>query len=324
MIEYLITNKITPGPVFFNTPEEGLPDLFLESESAIFIKGTHTLTIPKDVFKISLFGVGAGGSGSNGNIGDGGGGGGYGGSSFLIYNLSVNPGDVLTINVGAGGRGLVGKQSTSAPPKIRAKTGGNSIISLNGVNLARAAGGIGGESYYISSIIPPVASSLYLSGKTYTRSITFLGGIGGTGYNGGGGGGGAASFKSNGGNGSTSQHTTASGVYQPGSIGGQYSGSGGQAALGPYISNAGGNGGKGQRDITGGGGGGSNLLSSLIKFRNGQDGNGLRAAGSKGGDGGWPGGGGGGSYDNNTGLTSMGANGVVRIVWGSLINIFEV
>jgi len=105
---------------------------------------TEDFTVPDGVFTLSAVVVGAGGGGSGGGTGGGGrsGGGGGGGLTWGIF--SVQPGDVLTVNIGASGLG--GSTNNSGT------NGGDSSVVLksrNGVTINEtiilAQGGRGGS-----------------------------------------------------------------------------------------------------------------------------------------------------------------------------------
>ena len=105
---------------------------------------TEDFTVPDGVFTLSAVVVGAGGGGSGGGGGGGGrsGGGGGGGLTWGIF--SVQPGDVLTVNIGASGLG--GSTNNSGT------NGGDSSVVLksrNGVTINKtiilAQGGRGGS-----------------------------------------------------------------------------------------------------------------------------------------------------------------------------------
>lgn len=89
--------------------------------------------VPADVYSIRvlIIGAGAGSSYCNSNCGSGGAGG------FVQGNISVNPGETLTIVVGAGGAG--GGNNGS---------GGKGSAIKRGSTILAAAGGGGGGSYY--------------------------------------------------------------------------------------------------------------------------------------------------------------------------------
>jgi hypothetical protein len=266
-----------------------------------FIASTNT---------ISVVCVGGGGCGDNGNSGDGGGGGGGGGAIAFVNTLPVVLGQTYTIVVGAGGSNANGFNA-------QAQSGAASSFSgtHNGVAFSITAnGGEGGKPYS-----QPVSnggifsfSNLPSNGGTGGGD----GGGGGMGFDGGGGGGGAGGYTGQGGNGSgsTSGRSFTAGLDATGTGGGGGGGANSPAGLGL---GGGGNGGAGQNNTTGGGGGGANIFSTQFPAQNGQNGNGLTSTGSKGGDGGFPGGGGGGSWDNGTGLAAPGANGAVKIIFGT-------
>jgi len=276
--------------------------------------GTYTFSVPAGVNKISAMAVGGGGAGDDGKTGDGGGGGGSGGSAGYFNNLTVTPGDTLTIVVGAGGTATTSKGVQAPSGELSSITYGSFVLT--------APGGIGGNPWSTNPGANPPAAASAVNTPVGVTVAGFAGGGGGTGYNGGGGGGGAAGLAGNGGNGSTAVlgdgrlYTT--GITASANTGG---GGGGQAhySAGAATTNNGfssGAGGSGQSDITGGGGGGCVTYSAESPPTNGGNGNGLTTAGSKGGDGGFPGGGGGGSFDGNTGVASAGGGGFVRLVFG--------
>jgi hypothetical protein len=285
--------------------EELSPEL--EGDALYTTPGTYTWLAPFGPSSICVVCVGGGGAGDDGNSGDGGGGGGAGGGLVYANNIPVTQGTSYTVVVGAGGNNGNGKNT-------RATNGANSSFTA-GSFVMTAIGGEGGAPY---------STSPGATGRSYTVvnvpvGVTFGGGTGGgggAGYNGGGGGGGAAGYDGVGGNGSAS--ISGYGVYTSGFNGvGLGSGGGGGTYTTRGLGASGGaNGGTGQSDVTGGGGGGATIFSGYNPPTNGGNGNGSTSSGSKGGDGGWPGGGGGGSWDNNTGVVSLGGNGAVKIIWG--------
>ena len=268
--------------------------------------GTYSFIVPNEVYTISILAVGAGGAGDDGNSGDGGGGGGASGACAVASNVAVIPGNTITVVVGAGGASGQGKG-------VRAESGGNTTVTI-GSFIMNAVGGQGGGPY---SANPGAtgANAVFTSISAGVVTAGYIGGNGGRAFDGGGGGGGAAGAAGNGGTGSGGMDVTTTNAPTN-----SYAGGGGGAfSAGGTGSLGGANGGTGQQNITGGGGGGAYTFTSITEFlnTNGSDGNGLNTAGSKGGDGGFPGGGGGGSYDINVGVASSGAKGFVRIVWGN-------
>jgi hypothetical protein len=88
-----------------------------------FPTGTSAWTVPDGITQINVAVTAAGGGG--------------GGGAGVGCTLAVNPGDVLTITVGAGGWGGSTLQWGG--------TGGNSILSINGTVQATANGGLAGD-----------------------------------------------------------------------------------------------------------------------------------------------------------------------------------
>jgi hypothetical protein len=232
--------------------------LTISKQVAYTTSGTYTWTCPVGVTSVSVVCVGAGGGGWNSlnNNSRGGGGGGLG----YKNNISVVPGNNYTVVVGAGA----------------------------------GSGGIGGDSYFISSIIVAGIGGQGddISNPFPTAGGGHVGDGGGNGGNGGqstsyGGGGGAGGYSGNGGNG--------------GGTSGAGGGGGGatDAAANPVV----------------GYGGGVGIL--------GQGGNGTtgpQGGGGSGGQGGFQGGGnyGGGSY----GGSGAGGGGAVRIIWPGNLRVF--
>lgn len=267
--------------------------------------GTYSFEIPRGVTTISILAIGAGGAGDDGNTGDGGGGGGAGGACAVASNVAVTPGNTITVVVGAGGTSGQGKG-------VRAQSGGNTTVTI-GTFVMNAVGGQGGAPYNASPGATG-ANAVFTSTPAGVVTAGYIGGNGGSAYDGGGGGGGAAGAAGNGGTGCAAKDATSTNAPAN-----SYAGGGGGAISTAGIGFIGSNGGTGQNNITGGGGGGAYTFTSKTAFLNtaGSNGNGSTSAGSKGGDGGFPGGGGGGSFDNGTGVVSSGGDGFVRIVWGS-------
>jgi hypothetical protein len=204
----------------------------LFSQTTVNFSSSSTFTVPAGVTSIDIEVVGAGGAGG-GNGGGGGGGGGYAKGTY-----TVNPGQILTVTVGAAGGGPAG--GTSSVGTMISATGGTNGTFVS--NPSIGGGGIGGSG----------------TGGT----INHTGGTGGGGYwtYFGGGGGGAAGIVSNGGNGGntiawTGQCQTPGGAAGTG--GGAPGGDGGKGAgfTDPAcnVSNPSGNG----LNYGGGGGGGN-------------------------------------------------------------------
>ena len=102
--------------------------------------GTYTFTVPADVSSLCALTLGAGGGSSD--IKAGGGYGGGGGALAYSNDISVTPGEVLTVVVGAGG--VRGTWPGGASPGT-ATAGGDSSLSRGGTTLVLAAGGTGGS-----------------------------------------------------------------------------------------------------------------------------------------------------------------------------------
>lgn len=113
-----------------------------------------TFTVPVGVTSVDLFGVGGGSGGStetseSASKAGGGGGSGY---TTTIKNLSVSSGQILSINIGAGGAG--GEPRRSKPwENMIGKAGGNTTIIRNGTTLLTASGGktFGGTYFWFGS-----------------------------------------------------------------------------------------------------------------------------------------------------------------------------
>jgi hypothetical protein len=107
--------------------------------------GTYTLTVPNGVTVMEFEATSGGGGGGGGQIfnssfcgvGDGGG-----GAGFCSGMLKVNPGDGISIVVGAGG--TAGITNTTPTPGSNGGNGGNTTISVNGILVLTITGGQGG------------------------------------------------------------------------------------------------------------------------------------------------------------------------------------
>lgn len=263
------------------------------------VQQNYSWTVPTEITStVSIICVGGGGGGaastssSNGISGGGGGGGGL----HWIDNISVTPGETLTINIGAGGAGgtAAGQNNSAA--------GLPSNVSRSGTLLAQATGGSFGR---------------YSSSSSADKAF---GGVPSTGLGGGGGNGGP-------GRGGASGNGGAGG----GGAGG-YSGTGGRGGyynIVPQSGNGGGGGGGGAVNgftgtvTTGGGGvnvygaGASGAQASVNNTSNqtttrGFQGSPVGASTQTG----TYGGGGTGAEDDSGAGGGTGSAGVVRIIWG--------
>jgi len=287
------------------------------------VPGTYSFQVPSDTTSISVVCVGGGGGGAHSvansattflMFGAGGGG----GALAYVNNISVTPGEFLTVVVGGGG-----------PPSVvfgSRTNGGNSYIERSGTKLCHAGGGQSALRGSESPLTNPVAG---LGGSV----LLGTGGKGGDGSLGGGGAGGyagaggneSASGAGGGGGGGASMnyraYETSLYIYDV-YIGG--SGGGGVDVLGQGTSGAAGvryNYGEASNVYSTGGGGGSG----------GVDGGQTTSQG--GGIGGEYGGGGGGAggqsrvtkstgaYTVFSGGGNSGRPGAVRIIWSGTTGI---
>ena len=277
--------------------------------------GLYSWTCPLGVTQISVLCIGAGGGGSNvgNNVTTYTGRSGGGGALAFANNVSVTPGTVYTIRVGAGGAGAIAP--VPAYQNYSGQDGGNSFFSDSVTTFCEAGGGEGGDSASFSG---------NLTGGGGGQVITGTGGAGGDGGqgssgNGTTGGGGAGGYNGAGGG------TNWSGTGNPAATG---SGGGGQGGAGG-IGGAGG-GGVGLYGLGSDGAGGSGGSGTSVPAVGGGAGSGGVAGGdsvsSAGGVGGAYGGGGGMGYHDRDvygnggiyqGPGGPGAGGAVRIMWGA-------
>ena len=281
-------------------------------------------TVPAGVYSISAVAVGGGGatmwSETVGAALSGISGGGGGGLAYA-NSMSVFPGQVLVVYIGAGGYARsIGANTGVAPLPSVGIAGGPSYISSSGAAWIRGGGGRGG-------IGNSTTSNPGGAGGTSTGTLRAGGGTGGAGgavnADGmpGGGGGGAGGYSGNGGAGGTVTTTAgavgAAGAASSGAAGAGGSGSaaafGGAAGGGVNVYGIGTTGAAGPTQTTllqQGGYGGSS----------GGDGSGTTAGGDNGGygGGGYGGGGGGGADDTGPlcGGAAYAAQGAIRVIWG--------
>jgi len=277
--------------------------------------GTHSFTVPEGVYSISAVAIGGGGGGSGFydadpivyTYGDGGGGG------ALSYNIStaVTPGEVLTVQVGAGGARGLRISDNSGYHQAFGDDGGDSGIYRQSTPLLLAKGGQRGGRDDIPAYPAGGAGGASGFGVGQVRrqggpsrdAQDYRGS-----YNETTGGGGAAGYGGEGGIGGSSSSTASitstdgSGGGGGGGRGGSTRGGGGGGGTGIFGQGANGAAGSSSNPADGGDGG------SL-----GNDG-GTVSSGT-GGNGGFPGGGGGGGGGGGVG-GGNGADGAVRILWG--------
>jgi hypothetical protein len=284
-------------------------------QQAYTTAGTYTWVVPSGVTSVSVVCVGGGGGGDTGpGPLYGSGRSGAGGGLAYVNNISVTPGESLTVVVGAGGAAgtfYFYNRATGQPSGVPtvATNGSESAFRRSATNLVRATGGAA------------------LNGAVGIAA-TGTGGSGGSGSNAngtfGGGGGGAAGYSGNGGNGGLGGNFTSATAGAGGGGGGGYGtayansgagGGGGVGILGQGASGAAGVFSYSGSTAGGGGSGGDN---------GGAPNSGLQSGGA----GGAYGAGGGGGYnwdsedypDPGDRLTFVGAggnggSGAVRIIW---------
>jgi hypothetical protein len=258
-----------------------------------YVPGTSTFTVPQGVTSISIVMVGGGGGG--GNSGSGGGG----GALTYLNNLSVTPGTVYNLRVGAGGGGGAGSGLSSwfntstylfanpgSPGQLGSDTGGGG----GGAGGYAGTGGTGAGSTGLTSWAGGAGGT---GGGTATGRVTFAGGTGGR-----------ASL------GATFQQGTSG-------TGGGAGGGGSYGTSSPHSYGGGGVGLYGQSDVDSNGNAnqGGTAGSGAPVYKNNGGSGGVSAAGKPGGG---YGGGGGGSSAGGGG----GANGAIRIVWPGNTRLF--
>lgn len=209
--------------------------VYLQEKGGILFDkpGTYYWTVPSGIGNIDAVVIAGGGGGAgntygvddDGNLGPGagpGGGGGGGGGLMWRNSLSASAGDILTVVVGAGGRG--GTTLNTIPPA----DGGDSYIQTSGgTDLVKATGGQAG---LYNELINNAAG-----GQSQHLSIGFGGGGNGgqggkSGINtAGGGGGGTAGYSGNGGAGANTSGYSSGAAANSG-------GGGGSSGINPQSS----------------------------------------------------------------------------------------
>lgn len=140
------------------------------------ITSTSTWTVPSGVTSISIFCVGGGGGAggsyhknttygtdSSGNtyydVISGAGASGAGGYTSTVKNITVTPGEILTITIGAGGSGgkgyyyYQGSSNGNTSRTAGSRGGTTSVTNSSGTVLCSAAGGYGGNAYGSTSCV---------------------------------------------------------------------------------------------------------------------------------------------------------------------------
>ena len=290
----------------------------------------HNWTVPDGVTNISVLSIGGGGGGESNHDGAGG----AGGSLSYKNNITVTPGDSVTVYVGGGG--MANGWGQYGPD------GSNSYVNIAGVQYAVAGGGTGGKGNYGSSCwnIPGGYYSNGDGGGEGGASSHYSGcrqaGGGAGGYNGGG--------QTNSGRVSNPQYSGCNG--NNGQNGGGGGGSSANGSSSHYCGGGGGTGiyGQGPNGIRGNNGqnsypnnethfcgkGGSTAHNTGLRGYSNRSNNSTFEGSGSGynryhpsyngnssytcPDGGFPGGGGGGA--NSGDAQGQGGHGVVRIIWG--------
>jgi hypothetical protein len=216
--------------------------------------GTYSWTVPAGVTSISAVLVGGGSGAYNAVSGTAG----SGGALRWINDLSVTPGETITVVVGNGGNGAT---------SVGTQSGGFSSLSRGVTELIRAAQGASvANTSPIGTLVSGSTSGAgtgFIGGGAGGAGATSTGGFGGGGaggYSGNGGSGGAitASAGTGGGGGGGGGSSSASGTGGPGGGVGIFGeGTSGVAGTG-VASGTGGAGGNGSGSATFGGGGGGN------------------------------------------------------------------
>jgi hypothetical protein len=276
-------------------------------------------TVPTGVTSICVCCIGGGGGGSGNGHYSGtpylwSGGGGFGGALAWMNDITVTPGEVLTLRVGwAAGQSVTGVYSGQTMYGRTGPIGGFSQLKRGSTEIMKAEGGLGG---LFSSSTVQAAATYTVSSSHGSNRGGGNGGLGGKAQSGsgalGGGGGGAGGYSGAGGNGAFS--TWGASVSHGGSGGG--GGGGGKNGVTSNPRNGGGgvgiygegssgvavaHYGTGQTGAGNGGSGGTNAIINHPFY------------------GGGTYGGGGGSLSEGIGFNRPGAggSGVIRIMWGA-------
>lgn len=125
--------------------QQFFPSTGTETETA---PGNYSWTVPPGIYSLNVNVVGGGGGGGGSTeVGNGAGGGGGGGGGVRTQTISVTPGQVLQIRVGAGGAGapFVGRDPGASGNEGPGSDGGDSWITVGGTSVV-ATGGKGGAS----------------------------------------------------------------------------------------------------------------------------------------------------------------------------------
>ena len=178
-------------PTWSNTRSDGIYVPASFTLTTIIDSATTTFTVPAGVYHVTLEALGGsgggGGSGGRTNGGSGPGGGG-GGGEYAGIILSVVPGDVIGITIGAAGG--IGSAGAATPTSGGAGgNGGQTIVTLNSVTVLTANGGAGGSLGVLSSTSGNKTGGTGGAGGSGSNQPNDIAGVtGGTGTTGGAGG----------------------------------------------------------------------------------------------------------------------------------------
>jgi hypothetical protein len=126
--------------IFYKTPTALVPKTIVSPPQTVTFTNNDRWTVPAGVTRATFAAAGGAGGAGGGDVGgdkNNTGGGGGGGSNFIFLELSVTPGEVYNIEVGAGGAGSSGGGTGG--------TGGTSRILSGATPLLTAEGGTGGS-----------------------------------------------------------------------------------------------------------------------------------------------------------------------------------
>ncbi|MGZ3774894.1 MAG: DUF7483 domain-containing protein [Bdellovibrio sp.] len=238
--------------------------------------GTYSWVVPSGVTSISVVCVGSGGATTVGSDVSGGG-----GALAYVNNVSVTPGETLTLRV-----------SQSAPSSPT-----STYLKRSATSLCEAGSGA-------STASGPGGTVIVGTGGSGGAGGNYCGGGGAGGYSGAGGAGGQ--FNGASGSAGAGGGGGGGGAYNGGSDGPPGGAGGGVGLFGQGANGASGNGGTGSGSPGGGGGGGGSGGTA------GQNGGAFSTSSPAGIGGNYGGGAGGG---NNGNLSISGGNGAIRIVW---------
>jgi hypothetical protein len=291
--------------------------LYSQPGATLDTQTSYSIRVPTGVTSIAGLAIGAGGGGGGCSSGASAAAGGGGGGALSYTNdISVTPGEILTV--------LVPNQANNGNNGTTAGTAGSNGLSAqilrSATVLLSAVGGSGSLGRTSSTAGPGAAGGVAASGVGTTKYSGGTGGAGSAATDQGGGGGGAAGYAGNGGTGGTAAGS--------GSAGSGGAGGGGASYLNNVISGSGG--GTLWYGVGSNGAGGTNSATQTVL--NGDLGSSLggsesilispTVAANTENNMGMPGGGGSGAPSGNIVAYSgmRGAGGAVRILWGRNLN----